>query len=522
MTERDPANVSGGNWLFTKSGSKKILGSITYYANYRSSYTYDDTYSYDAVSTDGAIDAIKDLIASGVLFGVVMPDTDDDPTIVLPVTSGGALTTANDENLISGKDAMGLALFYYWSAVKNEFVTYSGSSSRHDTFTYAAQYFNNVVKNLGNSISINANEFDKSKISRSDVFVIIACCIQKYSNGKIRLADYSNTKLGYMQDGTTKVNSYDDSSGATIDGKTVSDVSLTEGQSGVTIQAINMLIDLNIMRGRSIGNGQVAIDPNGTCTYSEYYRLLWRYPAGVAGKYTIEAQTEFSLFDPAALTATGNSGTISYRDFLNGSSVSVSAYLDTSSTYSKAAIKSYRYSLEDTTHSKSTSATATTSTKTLSTAYYASDVGFTESVAKAYGGVKPYTVDLTGAVTMTDKLGGTGSASDTTTATINIINYAPEAKFTTTTDALSGTIYKSDFYYADSPITITDKSSDWENALSSWHYTIQYNGATIASVDDFDDILVTKVGDSYISDISADADKNTISVTFAKAGNYTK
>lgn len=432
------------------------------------------------------------------------------------------------EELIDGRDSMALALFYYYGKNSNNYLVYSGASgsgwsARQDTYKNAAAYFRNATnanRDGRNFTTILSNIANASSYTRKDAFLLIAFCVQQESGGRAKLTDYSDTEFAKMADGKTFIRGWNDSIKEFDDkpGQPMLDWQDIEnrGYPGYYIQAMNMLMDLGTLRGKTNNAGTwLRIQMDDIINYTEFITLLVQLDDSVDDF----EPTPYSEIDPR-LNVYANDTTISYRDFLDGTHAGINVTLDASATSSRQPITNYKFQVEDTYDDQKTSSTSSKS-KSFTYYYRASDVGFTSSVAQQYRGERTYTIRYDGKVTVTDSLGTTANANDYDNGTLKVVNYAPTSGFTVTSDNLTGGSYGSSFFYVGEPITIHDTSSDYENALTEWYYTIKYNGGTIASSDSFDDVRITATGESYISDFTPSFADKDHSITFSKKGTYT-
>lgn len=460
-------------------------------------------------------ETVSDLVSDGVIIGIER-DNGGTKKYIIPTTSA-RLSDSGDNVLITGDDALALALFYYYPSTKNGFVTYSGSSSRSDTYKNAGRYFISANGISGSGASVISDAAGRSQIQRKHVFAIIAYCIEKSSNGRVKLADYSSTKLGYMRNNKTTIHHVDPIA-KTYDGHDIQDFDEATSHTGVVMQALNMLLDCGCTNGRDGDSANTCIMAwRDTCTYAEFYRMLW-YTKMYIGDIEDE-QTEYSDIE-ADLRVSATDDSISYKDFLDGERARLRVTLDASGTESRQTITSYDFSVTDSMGEEDGSS-GRSSSKTYSFNYYADDLGFTRSVANKYRGECEYTIKYNGSVEVTDSLGTTETATASDSGTIEIVNYRPNAQFTAATDSLSGGIYAQQFFYTGQPITIKDYSSDYEDAIDEWHYTIKYNGGIIASSENFANAKVMTSGQTRIDSFTADAASKAHHVTFSQPGRYT-
>lgn len=463
----------------------------------------------------------EDIVIGGDTFGKVTGPWYEE--YVLAMLEKGivlGIETEDGKNLIPtdgsthGTDALAMALFYYWSSTKNSFVTYSGSSSRQDTYANIVTYFSNAT---GLSRDFAKKIADRLAIYRYEGATIIAYCIEKRSGGRIKLSNYSGKEFGKMANGKTYINSIrEGEDGLEIlehggGWVPVNDVSTVETCDSVAIQSINMLIDLGVMTGaRNASDTTTQIVPYNTLKYSEFYKLLYYVDIN---SDSFEP-TEYSEID-AKLTVTARDTEISYRDFLDGSLARLSVTLNASKTQSLQTIKKYDYEVTD--GANDDDASTTSSSKTFSFTYSADDLGFTEAVSQKYKGEIDYYISYSGTVEVTDKLGETDTASDTDKGTVSVVNYAPTAYFTAKTNSLEDK-YASLFFYINDPITLTDGCSDHEDALAHRYYVIKRNGSNIAVSTDFGD--EDKI-DRYVREFTGNATTKTHTLTFSQPGTYT-
>lgn len=475
------------------------------------------------------LEPIDDLIDQGVLLGIQNGDK-----YIIPTYIGNSIRESEDNGLISGKEALALSLFYFYGSTNSEgFISYN-NKSRQNVYQNASSYYNNA--NGLNSYSVGTGKYNKPNnmphsvisgaanqptISRGDVFLMIALAAEQESGGAIHLSDYSAQKFGAMADNKTKIKNYDYDTNKFSGSIPCDDIKRAEGEYGGTVemQAANMLVDVGAMTGRSMTKGANELAFDGDITYGEFYAMLFRVKKN-GHKWR---PTEYSQIE-AALTVDAGTTKISYRDILDGDDARIKVTLNASKSYSRKSVKSYALSVEDD-QGNDDSNTGTSASKTFNFNYSARDLGFDWNTAKRYGGEKEYDIDYTGNVIVTDTLGATGTAKAEDTGTIRIVNYAPTANYTATTDGLPSD-YAWKYFYVGKPITVIDGCNDYENALVDWYYTVKRNGSIVAATTatanagnrpNFNNVsLLSK----YVSKFDGNGtSKQTL--TFAEAGTYT-
>lgn len=323
-----PAQAAGTTWSLSSSeigdgdevmflNSKTLIADVSQFENYGK-----DAGGYQGV-TDSywATPYITSLVYAGVLRGVTVNEKYYMPTAD-PAVGGTNPDTCSEQSQVSGKDALALALLYYEGSKnsKTGVVSYS-SHTRSDVYKNAGSYYNsafNVSADL--QAIINTSGRKTSSLYRSEAFVIIAVAAQSKSKGKVKLENYSSTKLGYMADDKTTVRGYDASSNS-IDEKPIQsgDKSNYARYYGYAMQAANLLMDAGVMNGRTYYKDQYKCEIafEGYITYAEFYKLLI-----TAKSPKPPAPTQYSKVD-AALKMTASSTPISYRDFLDGDKVTM-------------------------------------------------------------------------------------------------------------------------------------------------------------------------------------------------------
>lgn len=493
--ELDPAKVpgftmSGGYYVLTESNAPSVFS------------------NWDFVSQNWSAPFITNMLEDGIAYGLKLSDG----TYYMPIVE-----------YITGTDAMGVSLIYYYSKNSNGYRVYRGASgsgftARKNTYLNAAHYFFDATGAADNQFrTIFNNIAGSATFTRKEAFLLIAFCIQQQSGGVVKLTDYSGKKFGYMADEKTVMECWDDSSKSfhspSHPVEDYWDIQLG-GYASYFIQAMNMLMDLGVMRGRN-NEGSITISMEGTVTYPEFYTMLTQVKGDGSSGGGWEP-TPYSDIDPD-LNIKGQNTSISYRDFLDGEAASLRVTLDASGTKSRQPVTNYAFDVSDN-YSNSDSVDSKSSSKSFTFDYFAKDFGFTEAVAFQNNGEKSYSIKYDGSVDVTDSLDTTEGTTATGTGKVNIINEQPIAKFTTSTDILNGGNYAPRFFYVGCPISVVDKSSDYEDALEEWVYTIKYNGATIASSENFGNIRVT--GNSYIKEFTGDLATKKHSITFGAAGTY--
>lgn len=493
--ELDPAKVPG----FTMSGGRYVLTA----SNAASVFS-----NWDFVSQNWSAPFITNMLEEGIAYGLKLSDG----TYYMPIVE-----------YITGADAMGVSMIYYYSKNSNGYRVYRGASgsgwaARQDTYKNSGVYFFDATGRQDSQfINIFKQIAGSSTFTRKEAFLLIAFCIQQQSGGVVKLSDYSGTKFGYMADGKTVMECWDDSSKSFHSpSNPVEDYWNIQlgGYPTYFIQSMNMLMDLGVMRGRS-NEGSITISMEGTITYPEFYTMLTQVEGDGSSGGGWEP-TPYSDIDPD-LNIKGQNTSISYRDFLDGEAASLRVTLDASGTKSRQPVTNYAFDVSDN-YSNSDSVDSKSSSKSFTFDYFAKDFGFTEAIAFQNNGEKSYSIKYDGSVDVTDSLDTTEGTTATGTGKVNIINEQPIAKFTTSTDILNGGNYAPRFFYVGCPISVVDKSSDYEDALEEWVYTIKYNGATIASSENFGNIRVT--GNSYIKEFTGDLATKKHSITFGAAGTY--
>lgn len=443
--------------------------------------------------------------------------------VLYPVKSGSQKLLVFEE-LINGKDAMGIALAYFYPKNSNGYRVYQGASgtgfsARKDTFARAASYFDRATGASSADDSyrdVLDNIARKDSFTRKEAFLLIAFCIQQESGGAAKLTDYSMKKFGTMADNKTSMDCWDAETHTYKElGRPLVDWRDVQRYGNYYTQAANMLVDLGVLRGRDVG-GEIRMEMDGTISYAEFISLL--ITLDNTGDEDGWHPTEYSDID-ADLSVSAGDDTISYRDFLDGVNASLRVTLDASRTQSRQTITDYDFEVEDSLGNVDNNS-GRNSSRTFTFDYSAHDMGFTQAEANRKKGETSYRVDFDGTVVVTDRLDTTEKASDSDRGTIEVVNYQPNAAFVTTTDSLSGGIYDQQFFYVGQPITISDRSSDYENALEEWRYTIIRNGSTIATANNFGDVTISGIGRSYIDAMTGSSASMTHSVTFSAAGTY--
>ena len=145
--------------------------------------------------------AYEELMDMGVILGIQTNHSDTNSPIYMPTLPTSDLRSKTDaDGFISGQDALGAALLYYYGTVNSpvQFLSY-GNKTR-------AEMYKNAATSLGTRTGINTNFFRNfqydSCISRGDAFVIIASIAAAESGNKVKLSNYSDSKLGFMAGGS--------------------------------------------------------------------------------------------------------------------------------------------------------------------------------------------------------------------------------------------------------------------------------------------------------------------------------
>lgn len=446
--------------------------------------------------------AVDRLINKGVLYGAS--------------TSRGDIILTED--MITGKDALALALFYYWPKSVSGYVVAQGSSgsdafaARKLSYSNAGSLFNTAIRDNNTGTGLGTSIASKISFSRKEAFYIIANCIQQTSS--VRLWQFSETKLGYNAGGTV-IGNVSFSGGFMITGNTVPVSDASKAQQELSdagseyMQATNMLIHCGVLRGRNAGGGVVRFDVNETITYGEFYSLLCTVE-DKQGDYVPPEYTDIT----ASLTASGGTDEISYKDLLAGGSANVTGSLNSSASTSAQTITNRKFTLTDS-YGNSNTKSQTAAVASFGMSYDNTNMHYTKTTVN--GGDRSYNFPFTGQVTITDRLGGAETSSTASGKnTVDVVNYPPTASVTATTDRLSAP-YNKLFYYVGEPITLTDGCADYENALTDWYYTIQRRGSTVASSNNFANPIKTE---SIVSSYSGNFAKKTHSITFAQTGDY--
>lgn len=372
--------------------------------------------------------AVEDMVKDGSLLGMMYKDKPMVPTTHSAKSADGAET----QFLISGKESLGLSLFYFYGSTHRSsgFKSY-GNTTRQSAYSNAFQNYYKA-NNLGTYTTDNGYEPPKDtlentstapQLTRGELYLICAIAAEQYSGKQVRLSDYSKSRFGYMADYTTLVSNYTKS--GLLDGKGVLDVGeFNSKYSGTPImQAANLLVDVGAMLGR-LGNTSttVTLSADSPVFYDELYELLYRIKKN-ASKYE---PTPYSKVD-AALTMTASSKPISYKDFLdNGKAVKMTVTLDSRKTYSGLTVDNYQYNVTDSYKtSKGKNEEETSASKTYTFTYDQSKVD-TNKITNNKGDAT-YDVKYTGSVKVTDVKGTSDTATASCTGKIEVTNAKPTA-----------------------------------------------------------------------------------------------
>lgn len=484
---------------------------------------------YQAISRNSWFwPAYEELMDMGVILGITSNNSDTTADLFMPtLPTGSARSKSDADGYISGKDALGAALLYYYGTIytKGSYPVLSyGNKTR-------AEMYANAATSLGTETGINGSFFgtfqSKSYITRGEAFVIIASIAEAESGGQIKLSNYSDTSLGFMAGNKQPMPWWNQFASAGIgvtlqDGNyQIMDAGNVMGQKGPVIQAVNLMLDVGAMHGREAPNkkfpNEVVIDCEYSISYAEFYDMLFKLKHKTLDNIDDGNFTKPKYLTLNSFTLNAHDDEISYRDFLDGSRVILR--VDASASVDASGSVDYTFDVNDNTFGVDGDESGRGSSRVFRFDYYSDDVGFTERVARNNNGEMDYTVRFRGSVdaALSDDDSISDSKSDTDTGTISIINYRPDASFTTATDGLAA-IYAPLFYYATRPITITDGCSDYEDAVDSYYYAIKRNGATIAYMEDFETGRIQN--SRYVSALSGNKTKKTLSLTFAEAGTY--
>lgn len=420
---------------------------------------------------------------------------------------------------ISGKDALGLALFYFWPNTYPDgyqaTVGASGSnglSARKDTYTRAATIFNNNTQNTIGTLIDNS-----ASLQRQEAAYLIAKTIERKSGGAINLGLYSNNRIGYYNLNTRVIRHVTIPSESFLADFDIDGQPIVDNGAGITrpeyIQAVNMLIDLGQIAGRPGDiQGQAILAGTGIMNYAEFYKMLVTADRNYDDMIPVYSEIN------ANLSITSGIQQVNYKDFMDGALVYAGATFNASATYSRANVASYAFSAVDA-YGNNPQTTASSITS-LPFVYDKSAIFGGRTILNASDVDRSYSLPFSGHVTVTDVLGGTGSASAAGSNSIFVNNNAPVAGFTASTDILSDGIYSELYHYINESVTITDLSTDYEDAGGipvRWTYIITRGGAAVASSDDFGSLWSNP---AYVSSFAADPETKQLSVTFTEPGAY--
>ena len=155
---------------------------------------------YQAISRNSWFwPAYEELMDMGVVLGITSDNSDTTADLFMPtLPTGSARSKSDADGYISGQDALGAALLYFYGTIysKGSYPVLSyGNKTR-------AEMYKSAANSLGAKTGINTNFFKnfqgRSYISRGEAFVIIASIAEAESGGRIKLSNYSDTSLGFM------------------------------------------------------------------------------------------------------------------------------------------------------------------------------------------------------------------------------------------------------------------------------------------------------------------------------------
>lgn len=443
------------------------------------------------------------------------------------------------ENYINGKDALGIALFYYWGSDYN-----GDADKRKSTYANGATYMANKVRDGGYNFR---KVYNSSSMTRKEAALILAGCIQAASDNRIQLSDYHTSALGRDSDGNVI-------SGYSSKNYTDYDEALEIlKQDPQYMQAINMLIDCGVCNGRADKNGTNDLAPNGIIQYNEYYAWL----AQVSVYYPpVKVEDSYSLTADLSMSAT--SATLNYKDFLEksarGGYATLKATLDASKSVAKKNnsvidIENYDYTISETKPNNvkgkdyNTGKMSNTVKFPKEYTYWvdtilANDITSSTDKTKSKDQVEltlrndknkgDYTYDITynGSVTVYATLGDDGLQSKTATATttgqVILENKAPVVDCEIYSTADVDEAYKRDFFYVGTPIKIKDYCWDKEDETpQTIEYLIEYyKNRDLTTVIESKNFDIEMKNAQYVSGVVADDDERYHKMTFKKSGYY--
>jgi len=473
--------------------------------------------------------AYEELMDMGVILGIQTNHSDTNSPIYMPTLPTSDLRSKTDaDGFISGQDALGAALLYYYGTINSpvQFLSYKNKTR--------SEMYKNAADSLGTATGVNKSFFknfqDESHITRGDAFVIIASIAAAESGNKVKLSNYSDSELGFMAGGSQTMPWWNQFAGPGIgvtlqDGNyIIMDTSNVIRQDREVIQAVNLLLDVGAMHGRDNPGkkfpNEVVIDCEYNISYAEFYDMLFRMKHRVLDNIDDGNFTEPQYLTLSKFTLNAHDDEISYRDFLDGGTATLR--VDASANVDASGSVDYTFDVYENTYGANGDESGRNASRTFRFDYSADDVDFTERVARNSNGEKTYSVKFYGSVeaALSDDDSVSDSKSDTDTGRINIVNYQPSTTFTATTDTLASP-YNGWFYYTNMPITIRDSSSDYEDAVEEWHYKVKKGGSTVASLDLTKDGTPTVHKTSAVKSLTGNPDTSAMSLTFAQTGTYT-
>ena len=399
--------------------------------------------------------AYEELMDMGVILGIQTNHSDTNSPIYMPTLPTSDLRSKTDaDGFISGQDALGAALLYYYGTINSpvQFLSYKNKTR--------SEMYKNAADSLGTATGVNKSFFknfqDKSHITRGDAFVIIASIAAAESGNKVKLSNYSDSKLGFMAGGSQTMPWWNQFAGPGIgvtlqDGNyIIMDTSNVIRQDREVIQAVNLLLDVGAMHGRDNPGkkfpNEVVIDCEYNISYAEFYDMLFRMKHRVLDNIDDGNFTEPQYLTLSKFTLNAHDDEISYRDFLDGGTATLR--VDASANVDASGSVDYTFDVYENTYGANGDESGRNASRTFRFDYSADDVDFTERVARNSNGEKTYSVKFYGSVeaALSDDDSVSDSKSDTDTGRINIVNYQPSTTFTATTDTLASP-YNGWFYY---------------------------------------------------------------------------
>lgn len=468
---------------------------------------------------------VEELLETGVVLGI--EDKQDGETIyTIP-----ASRTSTDANvyqpLISGQEMFALALFYYKGSVVNGFRSYS-TYTRQEVYNKAATYFSQAFPYTDDTVK-NLLIGNVGQSTRGIAMLTVAFCIEIQTGARL-LRNYSNKEIGKDRNGKklwfwNENNNHivKPADGLDIEVADANQLYYTDGISNgnmnafqrLTVQAANMLIDLNIINGRNDG-GVSKLALCEPCEFAEFYQMLWgAKKSNWRPGQGPDVATPISYIEPALSLSTTNDS-MSYQDFWDGTSATIKVSLDSSASTSNLPVTN-RLLTARSQYATAQSSNGTASSKAFTFSYKRSDVGLTWNTIRNAGGNLDIPINVSGSVAITDTNNETESATATGKAYIKLYNNAPDAYFTVPQTTSLSSAYNTMYYYVGQPVRFTDQSSDYE-WLNGVSYSIRRNSTLVAQWSDYGTPTIYR---NYLSNFSANAGARSYTMTFTQPGTYT-